>query len=151
MTDHLSPERRSWAMSRVPSKNTLAELRVRSFLHRSGYRFRLHVSGMPGKPDIVLPKYRTVIFINGCFWHRHQGCPRTTTPKSNTAFWVHKFELNQKRDQEVSRELQRNGWIVFTIWECQTKDIQTLKALVAEILPPRNRNPEAVADTYCCI
>ena len=146
MADHLSPERRSWAMSRVRSKNTSAELRVRSLLHRSGYRYRLHVRGMAGKPDIVLPKYRTVIFVNGCFWHRHQGCPRSSTPKSNTAFWLRKFELNKRRDQETVSELQRNGWDTFTIWECQTKNAQTLENLVAKILPTRNRSLETVTD-----
>ena len=146
MTDHLSPERRSWAMGRVRSKNTSAEIRVRSLLHRCGYRYRLHVRGLPGKPDIVLPKFRTVIFVNGCFWHRHPGCPRSSTPKSNTAFWLRKFELNEKRDRESAVELQKDGWAAFTIWECQTKNPQLLSNLVAEIFPGSSRTPDFLAD-----
>ena len=146
MTDHLSPERRSWAMSRVRSKNTSAEIRVRSLLHRCGYRYRLHVRGLPGKPDIVLPKFRTVIFVNGCFWHRHPGCPRSSTPKSNTAFWLRKFELNEKRDRESVVALQRDGWAAFTIWECQTKNPEQLSNLVAEILPENSLTTDLLTD-----
>ena len=136
MADHLSPERRSWAMSRIKSKNTSPELRVRAILHRLGYRYRLHVGKMPGNPDIVLPKHRTVLFVHGCFWHRHPGCPRSSVPKTNTAFWVRKFEKTESRDREADIALRQQGWMAVTIWECHTKNGQTLENLIAEVLPP---------------
>ncbi|MFP4164854.1 MAG: very short patch repair endonuclease [Chitinispirillaceae bacterium] len=116
--DRLSPERRSWNMSRIRSKNTKPEIMVRSVLHRMGFRFRVHYSKLPGCPDIVLPKHRVVIFVHGCFWHRHPGCRRATTPGSNKAFWKKKFERNVARDQEKRKDLEELGWRVLTIWEC---------------------------------
>lgn len=136
MADHLSTERRSWAMSRVKSKNTSPELRVRSILHRLGYRYRLHVGKMPGKPDIVLPKHRTVLFVHGCFWHRHPGCSRSSVPKTNTAFWLRKFEKTESRDREADIVLRQRGWLTVTIWECHTKNSQSLESLIADVLPP---------------
>ena len=138
MSDHLSPKQRSWAMSRVRSKNTSAELRVRSLLHRAGYRYRLHLRGLPGTPDIVLPKYRTAIFVNGCFWHRHPGCPRSSVPKSNTSYWAEKFEQNVNRDKEAMEKLQQEGWAVFTVWECETKNVRTLGNLISGMVPTRS-------------
>lgn len=119
MTDVLSPEHRSWNMSRITGKNTKPELRLRSILHRAGYRFRLHVSSLPGRPDIVLPKYRTVIFMNGCFWHRHPACSKAYTPSSRTEFWTAKFEATIARDAKKSAELRKQGWNVLTVWECE--------------------------------
>lgn len=119
MTDHLSSERRSWNMSRVRSRDTVPEMLVRSALHRTGYRFRLHRDSLPGKPDIVLPKHRTVVFVHGCFWHRHKGCRYAYKPKSRVAFWKAKFESNVKRDHRNMRELSRLGWKVVTVWECE--------------------------------
>jgi len=117
--DHLTPEKRSWNMSRIRGKDTKPEVLVRSMLHRAGYRFRKNVSTLPGKPDIVLPKYRTVIFVHGCFWHRHKGCKDATTPKSNKAFWRKKFERNVSNDRKHARELRKLGWKVVTVWSCQ--------------------------------
>lgn len=119
MTDTLTPEKRSWNMSRIRSKNTSPERQVRSLLHRMGFRFRTHKNTLPGKPDIVLKKYRTAVFVHGCFWHRHKGCKDTTTPKSNTAFWKQKFASNIVRDQKHIRELRKSKWKVIVIWECE--------------------------------
>ncbi len=122
MADSISKERRSWNMSRIKSKDTSPELYVRSTLHQAGFRFRLHVKEMPGKPDIVLPKYKTVIFVHGCFWHRHPGCSRSTTPSSNTDYWKTKFERNVERDKKEKEKLHNEGWNVVIIWECEVKE-----------------------------
>lgn len=106
-------------MSKVKGKNTKPEMIVRSFLHKLGYRFRLHRKDLPGNPDIVLPKYKTVIFVHGCFWHRHQGCKRCTTPSTNTEFWEEKFRDNVERDRRNEQALKAKGWKVITLWECQ--------------------------------
>ena len=120
MVDRLSPEHRSWNMSRIRGRNTQPELAVRSALHRAGYRFRLHRKDLPGRPDIVLPKHRTVVFVHGCFWHRHPGCRFAYTPKSRVAFWQKKFDDNVARDRRNVRALRALGWRVITVWECQT-------------------------------
>ena len=109
-------------MSRIRSKNTKPEILVRSKLHRSGYRFRLHAKNLPGKPDIVLPKYNSIIFVNGCFWHRHKGCKYAYKPKTRVKFWEGKFNQNIKRQKEVVKQLKKLGWKVFIIWECETKN-----------------------------
>jgi DNA mismatch endonuclease (patch repair protein) len=126
--DSLTPERRSWNMSRIRGKDTRPEILVRSVLHHLGYRFRLNRKDVPGKPDIVLPKYRTAIYVHGCFWHRHEGCRFAYTPKSNLEFWSKKFARNVKRDTEVAAELNADGWEQITIWECELKDITVLEA-----------------------
>jgi len=113
-------------MAKIGSKNTKPEMVVRSLLHAMGYRFRLHQETLPGKPDIVLSKYRTVIMVNGCFWHRHEGCADATTPKTNYAFWQKKFSENKARDERNIRELTSLGWKVVTVWECETKKLDTL-------------------------
>ena len=128
--DHVSEDRRSAIMASVGSKNTAPELIVRRILHALGYRFRLHRKDLPGKPDVVLPKYRTCLFIHGCFWHRHPNCKKSSLPKSNTSFWEKKFERNIHRDYEVTATLRSMGWNVVIIWECQTKS----PALLAELL-----------------
>lgn len=117
--DHLSVEKRSWNMSRIRSKDTIPEMHVRSALHRAGYRFRLHVKDLPGKPDIVLPKHKTVIFVHGCFWHRHKGCSRATTPSTNQEYWQQKFKRNVERDKREQAELKKLGWKVIVVWECE--------------------------------
>lgn len=119
MTDRLTKEQRSWNMSQIRGKDTKPEVLVRSMLHRAGYRFRKNVNSLPGKPDIVLPKYKTVIFVHGCFWHRHKGCKNTTTPKTNKSFWEKKFERNVANDRKHQRDLKNLGWQVITVWECQ--------------------------------
>lgn len=119
MTDFLSPAERSDRMSRIRGKDTQPELALRKVLHRLGLRYRLHGAGLPGKPDLVFPRYRTVVFVHGCFWHRHDGCNIATTPKSNTPFWLEKFEKNVARDARVATQLEALGWRVFIVWECE--------------------------------
>lgn len=119
--DIISKEKRSWNMSRIRSKDTKPEKIVRSMLHRMGYRFRLHVNDLPGKPDIVLPKYKMVIFVHGCFWHRHLKCKYAYTPKSRTEFWENKFADNIARFKIVKKELAHLKWKVVVIWECEIK------------------------------
>ena len=135
MADNISKRHRSWIMSRVPSGNTTPERIVRSVLHRMGYRFRIHVKELPGKPDIVLKKHNLVVFVHGCFWHNHQGCKISHIPKSNTGFWLDKFEKNMCRDKEKQRRLVELGWRVEKIWECQTKDWSKLFSRLCEIFP----------------
>ena len=127
MVDRLSKEKRSWNMSRIRGRNTKPELTVRSMLHRMGYRFRLHRKDLPGKPDIVLPKYRTVVFVHGCFWHRHKRCRYAYNPKSRVEFWQKKFNDTVERDRRNRKELKKLGWQVVVIWECQIKKIKTLQ------------------------
>lgn len=131
MADVVDKETRSRMMSGIRSKNTKPELVVRSYLHRAGLRFRLHTK-LPGKPDLVFPKHRTVLFVHGCFWHRHKGCQFTTIPASNTAFWLEKFESNVRRDARVKKQLQNLGWNVISIWSCQLNE-RKLNTLVAQI------------------
>ena len=119
--DIISKEKRSWNMSRIRSKDTKPEMIVRSLLHRMGYRFRLHVKNLPGKPDIVLPKYKTVIFVHGCFWHQHLKCKYAYTPKSKVVFWEKKFADNISRFKIVKKKLEHLNWNVFVIWECEIK------------------------------
>lgn len=119
MADSLTKERRSWNMSRIRAENTRPEVMVRSILHRMGYRFRLHVRSLPGKPDIVLPKFKTVLFVHGCFWHRHEGCKYAYNPKSRVDFWQTKFLQNVERDREVEKQLKELGWKVRVVWECE--------------------------------
>ncbi|MBY4731766.1 MULTISPECIES: very short patch repair endonuclease [Cupriavidus] len=119
MADFLSPAERSERMSRIRGKDTRPELALRKVLHALGLRYRLHGAGLPGKPDLVFPRQKAVVFVHGCFWHRHTGCNIATTPKSNTPFWMAKFEKNVARDERVSNELQALGWRVFVVWECE--------------------------------
>jgi len=119
MADRFCKEHRSWLMSRVRGRDTGPERIVRSMLHRLGFRYRLHDPGLPGRPDLVLPKYRAVVFVHGCFWHRHRGCRRAATPKTNTQFWRRKFQKNRMRDERNRRKLSALGWKVVLIWECQ--------------------------------
>ena len=125
--DRLTKQHRSWNMSRIRGKDTKPEMRVRSLLHRMGFRFRLHRKDLPGKPDIVLPAYETVVFVHGCFWHRHPGCRFAYTPKSRVDFWQTKFRRNVERHQEVTAELEELGWRVVVIWECETASEEQLQ------------------------
>lgn len=126
--DTVSKRKRSEVMGQVKSKDTTPEMLVRRLVHRMGYRYRLHRKDLPGKPDLVFPGRKKVIFVHGCFWHRHQGCSNTRTPKSRTNFWETKFQQNVERDRRVCDELQAMGWDFMIIWECQTKD----ETLIAE-------------------
>ncbi|MCX6928266.1 MAG: very short patch repair endonuclease [Verrucomicrobia bacterium] len=143
--DRLSKERRSWNMSRIRGKDTGPERVVRTLLHRMGYRFRLHGRKLPGQPDIVLPKYRTVVFVHGCFWHRHRGCRNCTTPTNRRAWWVKKLEGNAARDKVHARALRKLGWRVVVVWECETEAelfAEELERRVAEAV--RGRRGRAV-------
>ena len=132
--DRVSREKRSEMMSFVRAKNTRPELAVRRLLHAMGFRFRLHKDDLPGKPDIVLPKKKTAIFVHGCFWHRHKGCVRTTTPENNCEFWADKFRRNKLRDQSNRNKLKRLGWKVVIVWECETAQMERLRQTLAHAL-----------------
>ena len=121
MSDCLSTIQRRYCMSQVHSTNTKPELKLRRTLWRLGFRYKVIDRSLPGTPDIVLPKYRSVIFVHGCFWHGHKGCKNYTVPKTNTDFWVAKVARNQERDQEVWRQLEAKGWSVIIVWECELK------------------------------
>jgi DNA mismatch endonuclease (patch repair protein) len=120
-------------MSGIRGKNTRPELTVRRFLHRAGFRYRLHAK-LPGKPDLVLPRYRVAVFIHGCFWHRHEGCRYTTTPKTNPEFWQKKFSENVERDARACHALEGLGWRVMIIWACQIAayDLEKVSAEIKE-------------------
>lgn len=139
MVDTLSPERRSWLMSRVAAKNTKPELIVRRALTALGYRYRLHRTDLPGKPDIVFPSMRKAIFVHGCFWHRHANCSGASTPKSNVVFWRTKFESNVERDKRNVRALRRNGWSVLIVWQCQTRNPERLTRRLERFLERQAR------------
>ena len=121
MPDKLTPEQRHRCMASIHSRDTKPEMVVRRYLHSRGFRYRVNVKILPGSPDIVLRKYRTAIFIHGCFWHGHDGCRHFVLPKSNTDFWTAKIERNQERDLERRRQLKQMGWHTIVIWECQLK------------------------------
>ncbi len=123
---------RSALMRRIRGKNTTPEMVVRRAIHRLGLRFRIHRRDMPGTPDIVLRKYGLVIFVHGCFWHRHEGCRRCTTPKTRIDFWNEKFKKNVERDRRNGDTLRSQGWNVLIIWECQTKNLAALDALLID-------------------
>jgi DNA mismatch endonuclease (patch repair protein) len=121
MADVHSKETRSYNMSRIKSKDTKPEMLVRKFLHKNGFRYRLHVKNMPGKPDIVLPKYKTVIFIHGCFWHGHEGCKYATIPETRTEWWTTKINSNISNANKVENHLTEAGWKIITIWGCELR------------------------------
>lgn len=140
--DTLSRERRSWNMSRIRGRNTKPELVVRSILHRLGYRFRLHRRDLPGRPDIILPKHKTVILVHGCFWHRHSRCKYAYTPKSNLPFWQEKFASNIERDRVAVHRLRKLGWRVVVVWECQTAATERLAKRLDKALSWRAPNTQ---------
>ncbi len=134
-SDIFNKEKRSELMSKVHSKNTKPELKIRSALHRHGFRFRLYRKDIPGCPDITLSKYKTVILIHGCFWHQHPGCKKATIPKNNHDFWHVKLNENIKRDERIIMKLQELGWKVIVIWECDIKrDLERVISLVVSEL-----------------
>ena len=132
----MTPQHRSWNMSRIRSANTKPEMIVRSLLHRMGYRFRLHRKDLPGKPDIVLPKFKAIIFIHGCFWHRHINCKYAYMPKSKQKFWETKFKSNVERDKKVRKQLEEKGWKNLIIWECELLNIESVKNKLKDYLSP---------------
>ena len=131
--DKLTPERRSWLMSRIGPTSTGPEIAVRSMLHGLGFRFRLHRRDLPGTPDIVLPRLGTVVFVHGCFWHGH-GCKKGRMPKSRTEYWGPKIEANRARDARVRRQLRTLGWQVVTVRECEIRDSDKLRRRLVRIL-----------------
>jgi len=132
--DTLTPKQRSERMSRVRSKDTKPELLVRRIVHGMGYRYRLHVRDLPGYPDLVFPSRGKIIFVHGCFWHRHGTCRLTRWPKSKLKFWRPKLEQNQNRDRIVKGELRKMGWRVLVVWECQLTQTKTLAARLRAFL-----------------
>ncbi|MBL0306387.1 MAG: DNA mismatch endonuclease Vsr [Chitinophagaceae bacterium] len=136
MADVHSKKVRSYNMSRIRSGNTKPEMLVRKFLHANGYRYKLHDKTLPGKPDIVLPKYKTIIFIHGCFWHGHTNCKYYVVPKTVTQWWLNKINTNKANDARAAKALKKEGWKIITVWECQLKPAKvekTLNTLVAKL------------------
>ena len=138
MVDRVTPEQRSWIMSRVSAKDTKPEIAVRSMLHRMGFRFRLHDPRLAGRPDIVLRRHRTAIFVHGCFWHRHRGCKKATTPETRRDFWIRKFEKNIERDRKNYDQLEVQGWRVLVIWQCELEDPVSLEDRVSRFMESGN-------------
>lgn len=134
MADIVSRSKRKEMMSKVKQRHTKPEIAVRKLLHRLGYRFRLHSKKLPGTPDIVLPKYKSVIFVHGCFWHQHEGCRKARRPTSNVEFWNEKLDKNIERDKRKESELKDLGWKVLIIWDCEIKDEETLIKKVKKFL-----------------
>lgn len=134
MTDVFSKEKRSWIMSLVKGRDTKPEILVRSIIHRMGFRFRVHRRDLPGNPDIVLPRYRKVIFVHGCFWHGHKNCPRSKRPSTQKSFWSKKLDRNLERDKNYLLELRQRGWRVLVIWECETKTPKKLMMKLERLL-----------------
>jgi DNA mismatch endonuclease, patch repair protein len=137
MADVFTTKHRSVIMSRIKGANTKPEIVVRSLVHSLGYRFRLHNKHLPGKPDLVLPRHKKIILVNGCFWHGHVGCPRSALPSSNVEFWNAKISGNKIRDLSVKRKLKRMGWKVLVIWQCRTRDLEKLRCELQQFLAQR--------------
>ncbi|WP_226477455.1 very short patch repair endonuclease [Pseudomonas sp. MWU16-30323] len=135
--DVVTPEQRSRNMSKIKGKNTKPEMTVRSMCHELGFRYRLHRKDLPGTPDLVFPKHRLCLFVHGCFWHRHPGCKYAYTPKSRLDFWLPKLAKNVERDMKAKRALEVSGWRVSIIWECQTKNRDTLRAEIQKMINPK--------------
>jgi DNA mismatch endonuclease (patch repair protein) len=134
LADTLSPKERSERMSRIRGKGSNPEMRLRRLVHGLGFRYRLHVKELPGKPDLVFPARRAVIFMHGCFWHRHEGCKLARLPKSKLDFWMAKLEANRQRDLIHQRQLSDLGWRVLVIWECELNDIEHVSQIIKKFL-----------------
>lgn len=134
MADILSPEARSEQMRRIRAQDTAPEMRVRRLVHRLGYRYRLHRRDLPGRPDLAFPSRKKVIFVHGCFWHRHPGCSRTRTPKSRVSYWEEKFRSNVARDVRKQAELRTLGWDFLIVWECETHNLEEVARRVVDFL-----------------
>ena len=147
MTDVVDRATRSRMMSGIGPRDTLPEMTVRRYLHAAGLRFILHEKGLAGRPDLVFRKYRTVIFANGCFWHRHKNCKKATTPGTNKQLWMKKFDSNVARDKRNMRDLKSKGWQVLVIWECELRNVDSIdrlfwKIVGSETVIPENQSPE---------
>jgi DNA mismatch endonuclease (patch repair protein) len=134
MADFMTTKQRSAAMSAVRGKDTAIEKTLRSSLHRRGFRFRKNVATLPGRPDIVLPKYRTVIFVHGCFWHHHRNCKRSKLPSTRPTFWAKKIGNNVRRDQQQTRALRNSGWNVLVMWECDLRNEKKNEQAIEELI-----------------
>src|ERR1700722_1188853 len=134
--DTIDPDRRSENMRRIRSRNTSPELVVRRFLYHLGYRYRLHWSKLPGKPDIAVTSARKAIFVHGCFWHQHEACRHGRLPKSRLAYWEPTLAGNRARDEQIRQKLRALGWDVLVVWECQIKNREAMKAVILNFLPP---------------
>jgi DNA mismatch endonuclease (patch repair protein) len=137
--DRITAARRSWNMSRIKGRDTVPEKRVRSLLHRLGFRFSLGRRELPGRPDIVMPGRRIVVFVHGCFWHRHEGCSNSVLPKTRPEFWLAKLNGNVERDERNAAALEKQGWKVLTIWECEIDNEVRLSKRLLKLIP-RLRN-----------
>jgi DNA mismatch endonuclease, patch repair protein len=133
--DRLTAERRSWNMSRIKGRDTAPEKRVRSLLHRLGFRFSLRRKDLPGRPDIVLPGRNVVVFVHGCFWHRHEGCRNSVLPKTRAEFWLAKLDGNVERDMRTAAALKELGWKVLTIWECEVENEARVSRKLLKCVP----------------
>jgi DNA mismatch endonuclease (patch repair protein) len=140
MADVFTQKKRSEIMSRIGRKDTAPEIRVRRLLHALGFRFRLHRSDLPGKPDIVLPRHNKIFLVHGCFWHSHEGCPRAALPTTNPEFWRAKIEKNVTRDRRVCDELRDLGWSVLVLWQCELTSIETLTDRLLKFLGGTGRS-----------
>lgn len=132
--DTLSPKERSERMSLIRGTGSAPEMKLRRLVHRMGFRYRLHVKELPGKPDLVFPARNAVIFMHGCFWHRHEGCSLARLPKSKLEFWKPKLEANKERDLRNQRQLESLGWRVLVIWECEMSDVECVSVIIREFL-----------------
>lgn len=142
MTDVHEPAIRSYNMSQIKGKDTKPEMMVRRFLFQKGFRYRLHDKNLPGKPDIVLKKYKTIIFVNGCFWHGHDNCKYFKLPKTRTEWWLNKIKKTKKRDYEIINDLKREGYNVIVIWECKLKSksrITILEKIISNLLEEKHK------------
>lgn len=149
MSDILTPQQRHRCMSHIRSRGTKPEMTVRKWLWTHGYRYRLNVKSVPGKPDIVIRKYRTAIFVNGCFWHGHEGCRLFVLPKTNTAFWQAKIDRNRERDRRNEEMLRANGWQVITLWACNlTKN--RLESTMQKVAIALNHNLLMIMGHHVC-
>jgi len=142
MADVFTPEKRSAIMARVKNRNTKPEILVRSMLHALGYRFRLHRKDLPGTPDVVLPRHRKVVLVHGCLWHGHPGCRRAARPTTNAEFWNRKIDANLRRDAEALKKLTSAGWQVLTVWECQTRNQDTLRGRLQQFMQSTKEQAE---------
>ena len=146
MADTVSPEARSRIMARVKSKGMKPEMQVRRLLHGLGYRYRLHRADLPGRPDLDFPSRRKVVFVNGCFWHRHEGCPRVRIPATNQDYWLAKLERNHARDVRNVTSLEEQGWAVLTVWECQLRDLPVVTEQIVAFLGSPGQSLEQEAE-----
>jgi DNA mismatch endonuclease (patch repair protein) len=147
MTDRISAAQRSAQMSRIQGTNTKPELFVRRILYRSGYRYRLHVASLPGRPDVVFKSRRKVVFVHGCFWHQHSGCTDASLPKSRARFWRRKLRRNAQRDEEQRRALVASDWKVLVVWECELANPSLSRRLIRFLGPPSVQTRAMVATT----